>query len=99
MTNKTDSINNNPNHTTSNDSPSEAFQNDLSGDLKLDDLSSGLADSKPAHNQSEPVPDRDQVAKTAGHGGTDAPCLPKKRATKMRSFTASIPVILSCLGK
>src|SRR5215471_13722499 len=75
--NKTDSITNNPNNATSNDSPVEAFQNDLSADLKLDDFSSKLADSKSAHNQSEQVPDG-QVKKTAGHGGTDIPSVPKK---------------------
>jgi hypothetical protein len=77
--NNTDS--NNPNNATSNDSPVEAFQNDLSGHLKLDDLSSSLADLKSAHNQSEPVPDG-QVKKTAGHGGTDIPSVPKKLSNK-----------------
>ena len=61
--NNTDS--NNPNNATSNDSPVETFQNDLSGDLKLDDLSASLDDSKSAHNQSEQVPDG-QAKKPAG---------------------------------
>jgi hypothetical protein len=77
--NNTDS--NNPNNATSNDSPVEAFQNDLSGDLKLDDLSASLDDSKSAHNQSEQVPDG-QAKKPAGHAGTDIPSVPKKLNNK-----------------
>ena len=78
--NNTDS--NNPNNATSNDSPVETFQNDLSGDLKLDDLSASLADSKSAHNQSEQeVPDG-QAKKTAGHAGTDIPSVPKRLNNK-----------------
>ena len=79
--NKTDSTANNPNNATSNDSPVEAFQNDLSADLKLDDFSSNLADSKSAHKQSEQVPDS-KAKKTAGHGGTDIPSVPKKLSNK-----------------
>ena len=38
--------------------------------------------SKSADNPSEPVTDHDQVAKTAGHGGTAAASVPKKLGNK-----------------
>ena len=69
-----------PNHATSNNSPAETSQNELSGDIKLDDFSSTLADSKSAHDQSEPVSDHDQSGKAAG--GPDAPSVPKKLNNK-----------------